>query len=166
MGSTKIRLWPGTTRGQHVAERSHESSAGGVHPPRSIDDAVQTAVLRALGRDEGFDTLGGLVNWVIVVAWHEIQAEWRRGARIELGDVPESPAGPDPAEIAETHLALDAVADGLSTLSDRERQAILSPILDDIAEGRVGRCCSEDASPPRSPASCRRRRTEFTVIAG
>jgi hypothetical protein len=72
-----------------------------------------------------------------VVAWHEIQAEWRRCARIELGDVPESPAGPDPAEIAEAHLALGAVADGLSTLSDRERKAILSPILDDIADSGV-----------------------------
>lgn len=72
-----------------------------------------------------------------MVAWHEIQAEWRRSARIELGDVPENPAGPDPAEIAEAHLALGAVADGLSSLSDRERQAILSPILDDIADGSV-----------------------------
>lgn len=124
-------------------------------PPASVDDAVQTAVLRALGRDEGFDTLGGLVNWVIVVAWHEIQAEWRRGARIELGDVPEGPAGPDSAEIAETHLVLDAVVDGLSTLSDRERQAILSPILDDIADGRV-----EDAA-----AKMRRHRARRHLAA-
>ena len=83
-------------------------------------------------------SLGGLVNWVIVVAWHEIQAEWRRGARIELGEVPENPAGPDPAEIAESHLALDAVADGLSTLSDAERQAILSPLVGETASAGPG----------------------------
>jgi DNA-directed RNA polymerase specialized sigma24 family protein len=124
-------------------------------PPASIDDAVQTAVLRALGRDGGFDSLGGLVNWVIVVAWHEIQAEWRRSARIELGDVPEGPAGPDSAEIAEAHLALGAAIDGLSTLSDRERQAILSPILDDIADGRV-----EDAA-----AKMRRHRARRHLAA-
>lgn len=38
-------------------------------PPVTIDDALQTAALRALCRHEGFDSFNGLVSWVIVVAW-------------------------------------------------------------------------------------------------
>jgi DNA-directed RNA polymerase specialized sigma24 family protein len=102
-------------------------------PPTTIDDAIQTAALRALCRHEGFDSFDGLVSWVIVVAWHEVQAEWRHAARADLGEVPENPVGPDPAAVVESHIALDAVADGLSSLSDTERQAILAPLVDDTA---------------------------------
>ena len=96
-----------------------------------IDDAVQTAALRAICRREGFDSFDGLVSWVIVVAWHEVQAEWRHAARSHLGEVPENPVGPDPAAVVEFHIALDAVADGLPSLSDAEREAILAPLVDD-----------------------------------
>ncbi|HVA06849.1 MAG TPA: sigma factor [Acidimicrobiales bacterium] len=102
-------------------------------PPTTIDDAIQTAALRALCRHEGFDSFDGLVSWVIVVAWHEVQAEWRHAARADLGEVPENPVGPDPAAVVESHIALDAVADGLSSLSDAEREAILAPLVDDAA---------------------------------
>jgi DNA-directed RNA polymerase specialized sigma24 family protein len=100
-------------------------------PSTSIDDAVQTAALRALCRDEGFDSFDGLVSWAIVVAWHEVQVEWRHAARAELGGVPDRPDGPDPAAVVESHIAFDAVASGLSSLSKAERQAILAPLVDD-----------------------------------
>ena len=47
-------------------------------PPATVDDALQTAALRALHRDRRFDTIDGWVNWTIEVAWHEAQIEWRR----------------------------------------------------------------------------------------
>jgi hypothetical protein len=68
---------------------------------------------------------------VIVVAWHEVQAEWRHAARADLGEVPEIPVGPDPAAVVESHIALDAVATGLSSMSEAERYAILAPLVDD-----------------------------------
>ena len=105
-------------------------------PPTAIDDAVQTAALRALCRREGFDSFDGLVSWVIVVAWHEVQAEWRHNARADLGEVPERPVGPDPASVVESHIEIDAVANGLSSLSNAEREAILSPLVDGRAPDR------------------------------
>jgi hypothetical protein len=72
-----------------------------------------------------------LTNWVTVVAWHEVQAEWRLRARIEPGAVPEQPTEPDPAHVVETHLAVDAVVDGLSALTPDEREAILAPLAED-----------------------------------
>ncbi|MGH8997059.1 MAG: RNA polymerase sigma factor, partial [Acidimicrobiales bacterium] len=97
-------------------------------PPDTIDDALQTAAMRALKRSEGFDSPDGLVNWLVKVAWHEIQAEWRRHARLETGPVPERSGPPDPADVVEDRLALDAVADGLASLSDAEREAILGGV--------------------------------------
>lgn len=96
-------------------------------PHDMIDDALQTAAMRALKRSDGFDSLDGLVNWLVKVAWHEVQAEWRRQARLDPGEVPERPGSPDPAEVIEGRLALDAVADSLASLSDAERGAILGP---------------------------------------
>jgi DNA-directed RNA polymerase specialized sigma24 family protein len=97
-------------------------------PPATIDDAVQTAALRALCRTDGFDSFAGLINWVTVVAWHEVQAEWRQRARIELGAVPEQATEPDPADVMENHLAVDAVVDSLCALTPDEREAILAPL--------------------------------------
>ncbi len=113
-------------------------------PPATIDDAVQTAALRALCRTDGFDSFAGLINWVTVVAWHEVQAEWRQRARIELGAVPEQPTEPDPADVVETHLVVDAVVDGLSALTPDEREAILAPL-------------AEDAGSPNGPDDARTR---------
>ncbi|MGH8996092.1 MAG: hypothetical protein ACRDYB_08710 [Acidimicrobiales bacterium] len=72
-----------------------------------------------------------MINWVTVVAWHEVQAEWRQRAHIEPGAVPELPTEPDPADVVETHLEVDAVVDGLSALTPDEREAILAPLADD-----------------------------------
>lgn len=92
-------------------------------PPATVEDAVQTAVLRALNRDEGFANLDGLFQWSIVVAWHEVQAEWRRTARFEASEMPEQPYGSDPATVVESHIALDAVREALSSLTDAERRS-------------------------------------------
>lgn len=100
-------------------------------PPATIDDAVQTAALRALCRTDGFDSFAGLINWVTVVAWHEVQAEWRQRARIELGAVPEQATEPDPADVMENYFAVDAVVDSLSALTPDERKAILAPLAED-----------------------------------
>lgn len=95
-------------------------------PTTTIDDALQTAALRALCRSEGFDSHEGMVAWVTVVAWHEVQKEWRRQARVELGSIAESPDESDPAAVVERRLELETVVDGLMELSITERQAIFS----------------------------------------
>ena len=92
---------------------------------------MQTAALRALSRPEGFDTIDGLAKWMVVVAWHEVQAEWRHQARAEFGEVPDVPGGPDPASVVEGRLVLDAVVDGLASMDDGEREAIASAFDDD-----------------------------------
>jgi DNA-directed RNA polymerase specialized sigma24 family protein len=100
-------------------------------PSATIEDALQTAALRAFRRRGRFDSLDGFVQWTIVVAWHEVQAEWRHQARVELGNVPECPHGVDPATVIESRVALDAVAVGVSELTDAERQAISSALADE-----------------------------------
>ncbi len=100
-------------------------------PPATIDDALQTAALRALQRDRRFDTADGWVNWTIEVAWHEVQIEWRRQARVVPGEVPELPDGHDPSRVVLGRHDLDATKSALSALSDAERTAILSPLADD-----------------------------------
>ena len=92
---------------------------------------MQTAALRAFRRPGRFDSVDGLVQWTIVVAWHEVQAEWRHQARVELGNVPERPDGIDPATVIESRLVFDAVAVGVSALSDAERHAIASALADE-----------------------------------
>lgn len=134
-------------------------------PLATIDDALQTAAMRALQRPEGFDGLDGLVNWVVKVAWHEVQAEWRRHARLETGPVPERSGAPDPAEVIEDRLALATVADMLVSLSDPEREAILGGMDgggDSSASLKMRRyrarkhlaalvARTTDSSPPSSP---------------
>lgn len=95
-------------------------------PATTIDDALQTAALRALCRSEGFDSHEGMVAWETVVAWHEVQNEWRRQARVELGGIAERPDGPDPAAVVERRLELETVVEGLMELSIKEREAILA----------------------------------------
>jgi DNA-directed RNA polymerase specialized sigma24 family protein len=84
-----------------------------------------------LCRSDGFDSFAGMINWVTVVAWHEVQAEWRQRARVELGAVPEQATEPDPADVVESHLVVDAVVGGLSALTPDEREAILAPLAED-----------------------------------
>ncbi|MHB1927984.1 MAG: sigma factor [Acidimicrobiales bacterium] len=99
-------------------------------PPSIIDDAIQTAAERALRRTEGFDTLDGCVNWTVKVAWHEIQAQWRREARVSPGDVPERAGGSDPAREVEDRLAIATAIKSLALLPEPERHAILSSLDD------------------------------------
>lgn len=97
-------------------------------PPPLIDDAIQNAALRALGRKEDFDTIDGLVRWATVVAWREVQGEWRRQAKSSAGPVPEQSDWSDPATEVEHRITLHAVVTGLKALSASEREAIVSSL--------------------------------------
>lgn len=98
-------------------------------PEDTIDDALQSAAMKAFCRTDGFDSHEGMVRWVTVVAWNEVQAEWRRRARLQVGDLPVQASAADPALRVEIHLELDAVADCLAKLSEAERRAILSGVV-------------------------------------
>jgi DNA-directed RNA polymerase specialized sigma24 family protein len=99
-------------------------------PPATIDDALQTAALRALQGERRFDTIDGWVNWTIEVAWHEVQIEWRRQARATPGEIPDLPGGRDPGQVIEARLALEAAKKGLDALNFNDRDAILSALDD------------------------------------
>lgn len=104
-------------------------------PSSTIDDALQIAAERALRRAEPFDNLQGWTNWTIKVAWHEVQAQWRRMSRSVPGEVPERTAGDDPAIVVEDRLALMAVVDALPQLNPAVRQTILSLVEDRLSPG-------------------------------
>lgn len=100
-------------------------------PPSTIDDAIQVAVERALHRSAGFDSLEGLVNWMVTVAWREAQAEWRRQARCELGEVPDEATGDDPSAVVEDRLKLSGVLKALTLLTPADQAAILLSLAED-----------------------------------
>lgn len=62
------------------------------------------------------------------VAWHEVQAQWRREARAAPGEVPDGVTGQDPARIVEGRLDVAAVIDGIGELSESDRRAILASL--------------------------------------
>jgi DNA-directed RNA polymerase specialized sigma24 family protein len=97
-------------------------------PSSIVDDAIQAAAERALRRREPFDGLQGWTNWTITVAWHEVQREWRRQARVESGEPPERQYMGDPAVLTEYRLDLEAVARGLSGLRPADRTAALAEL--------------------------------------
>ena len=99
-------------------------------PPATIDDAIQTAALRVLQSRRRFDTIDGWVNWTIEVAWHEVQIEWRRQARVVPGELPELPDRHDPSRVVEGRHDLDVTRSALSALSAADRTAILAPLAD------------------------------------
>jgi DNA-directed RNA polymerase specialized sigma24 family protein len=111
-----------------VSERVNRTLKRRGAPEETIDDALQSAAMKAFCHTDGFDSREGMVRWVTVVAWNEVQAEWRRRARLQVGDLPEHASTADPALRVEIHLELDAVAHCLARLSDAERRAILSGI--------------------------------------
>jgi DNA-directed RNA polymerase specialized sigma24 family protein len=113
-----------------VEARARRVLQGRLAPPATVDDALQTAALRALHRDRRFDTIDGWVNWTIEVAWHEAQIEWRRQARATPGEVPDLAGGRDPGEVIEARLALDAAKHGLDALRLNDRDAILMALDD------------------------------------
>lgn len=104
-------------------------------PTATIDDALQTAAERALTRADPFDSLQGWINWTVTVAWHEVQAQWKRQARSVPDELLDVPGDPDPAVIVERHLQVEAVVRALSTVSESDRRAILEA-LDDTVPAR------------------------------
>jgi hypothetical protein len=76
-----------------------------------------------------------MAKWVLVVAWNEVQAEWRRQARVDFGEVPERPGGPDPAVVVESRIDLGVAIAGLAYLSDADQDAILSSLLHEPVAG-------------------------------
>ena len=115
-------VWP------EVSERVRRTLKRRGAPEDTIDDALQSAAMKALCHTDGFDSPEGLLRWVTVVAWNEVQAEWRRRARLQVGDLPEPVSVADPAVSVETQMQLDAVVDGLAQLSDAERRAVFSSV--------------------------------------
>ena len=99
-------------------------------PPSTIDDAVQTAAERSLLRRDGFDTLQGWINWAVKVAWHDVQAQWKREARSVLGDAADRPGGIDPATVVEQQAELATALQGFDALTDAERRAIIQGLDD------------------------------------
>lgn len=99
-------------------------------PAATIDDALQTAAERALTRAEPFDSLQGWLNWTITVAWHEVQAQWRRQARSVQDELLDAPGGPDPAVIVDRYLQIEAVERALARVSESDRRAILEALDD------------------------------------
>ena len=101
-------------------------------PESTIDDALQTAALRALQRPDGFDCVAGFVTWVTKVAWHAVQAEWHRQARNVSGEMPELADHHDPDRVFMGRRDLEAVKRSLDQLSYGERAAILSALDDHV----------------------------------
>lgn len=87
-----------------------------------------------------------MTKWVLAVAWNEVQGEWRRQARVDFGDLPERPGGPDPAVVVEGRIDLDAAIAGWTRLTEAERGAIRAALVD------------ERAPPERPQAKMRRHR--------
>lgn len=116
-------MWPSV-----VARVTHTLRRRGA-PSALIEDAIQTAAMRALSRTEpvagGRD---GLVRWTTTVAWHEIVAEWRRQSRVDSAPDFDPPGEGDPAPIVESRLMVEAVAASLEDLSLSEQEVVLSGI--------------------------------------
>lgn len=101
-------------------------------PPTTIDDALQTAAERALSRADPFDSRQGWINWTVKVAWHEVQAQWRRDTRSVLGEPVDAVGDHDPAIIVERHFEMQAALEGLRALSESDRRAVLGALDDCI----------------------------------
>ena len=100
-------------------------------PRPTIDDALQTAAERSLVRADGFDSLRGWINWTVKVAWHEVQAQWKREARSVWGETADLPGGPETEYVVEHQLKLEATIQGLVTLTDADREAIMAGLREE-----------------------------------
>lgn len=110
-------------------------------------------------RREPFDGIQGWTNWTITVAWHEVQAEWRRQAKVEIGELPERPDMADPAVLVEYRLDLAAVANGLSRLKPSDRAATLAAL-------QMGMDPSDPLAPSEKMRRYRARRRLAALIGG
>ena len=99
-------------------------------PPDLIDDALQDAALQAWRRSERFERFEDLLRWATKVAWNVVTAEFRRRQRAQTTVVPDVADVVDPARIVEGRLQLEAVIDKLATLTSRDRDAVLSGLVD------------------------------------
>lgn len=128
-------------------------------PASVVDDAIQTAGERSLRRREPFDGIQGWTNWTIKVAWHEVQAEWRRQARVEAGAPQEQLDRLDPALVTEYRLELAAVALALPELKPSDRAAALAGLDDDAN-------AAEPLSASEKMRRYRARRRLAALVAG
>ena len=128
-------------------------------PPSTIDDAVQAAAERALRRADGFDSIDGLINWMVTVGWRETHSQWRRQSKCLPGEVPDQVGGHDPAAIVEDRLGLEAVAEALAELTPAERTAILASLADEASE-------HEALSAADKMRRYRARRRLSAIVAG
>jgi len=95
-----------------------------------------------------------MAKWVLVVAWNEVQAEWRRQARADFGEVPECPGGPDPADVVEGRIDLGIAIAGLAALNEAEREAITAVLVDEPLEPQ----------PPRTKMRRHRARQRLAAL--
>lgn len=96
-----------------------------------VDDALQIAARQLITHAQCFDSFEGLVAWVIKVAWNALQMQWRRDARALPSEVYPNADADDPAEVVERRIDLTATIAALQTLSDAEREAIVSALVEE-----------------------------------
>ena len=96
-----------------------------------VDDALQIAARQLIAHPQSFDSIEGLIGWVIKVAWNALQMQWRHDARAGPSGVHQDADADDPAEVVERRIDLAATITALRTLSDAEREAIVSALVDE-----------------------------------
>lgn len=116
-----------------MAAKAHRILRRRGGPPETVDDAIQTAAERALLRIDSFDSLQGWTNWTVKVAWHEVQAQWKREARTAVEETAELPAGLDPAAVVERQIELAAIMRALDILGVDDRRAIMERLEEDAS---------------------------------
>lgn len=96
-----------------------------------VDDALQIAARQLITHAQSFDSVEGLIGWVIKVAWNALQMQWRRDARALPSEVYPNADANDPAEVVERRIELAVTVAALHALSDAEREAIMSGLVDE-----------------------------------
>lgn len=96
-----------------------------------VDDALQIAARQLITHAQSFDSFEGLVAWVVKVAWNALQMQWRRDARALPSEVYPNADADDPAEVVERRTDLAVTIAALHALSDAEREAIVSGLVEE-----------------------------------
>ena len=97
-----------------------------------VDDALQIAARQLITHAQCFDSFEGLIAWVIKVAWNALQMQWRRDARALPSEVYPNVDAYDPAEVVERRIDLAVTIAALHALSDAEREAIVSGLVEEL----------------------------------